>query len=388
MKSLAREYFCMKKIVRAFSVIIAPILFVCSLFAGCKGEKVDNVVDFNGIMRDINVKPEEAPAYEQYSRQAIAEYEEVAKRHTVDGDADTENEEVVKAASSAAAKLYAYACYNERTLDKYVYFSNQEGYTKISGGSADAIRQEYFLRVNESEKSCGYRYHYTLKKVQEVTGVLSGLKGTFESARLRVTDKTDLLYRFEGSDITIGEEHPKLGCNMLNCKWATGKDWGKPDVVMRKSEFIAPDKIEEDIVRNAGQDNITIRGNINILAENIVKNATIFKEDEGGCFVVMTVDTAVANKDEASLKMLGKANGSDNCEWVDEGEDSGLVIIFRLWGNGLFRFYNVKEKWSGKISGFNGTADSATAYYYSYSDYDCDMTKNLETLEKAKELKG
>lgn len=380
----------MKKIVRAFSVIIAPIIFVCSLFAGCKGKEVDNVVDFNGIMRDVNVKPEEAPAYEQYSKKAIADYEEVAKLHTVDGEVDTENEEVVKAASAAAAKLYAYACYNERTLDKYAYFSNQEGETDCGGsGSAKAIKQEYYLRVNESEKTCGYRYHYTLKKATESSGMVANFKGSFESARMRVTDKTDLLYRFEGKgEISIGDEHSTLGCKMLTCDWETGKDWGKPDIVMKKSEFVAPDKIEEDIVSHAGEDNITIRGNVNILAENIVKNATIFKEDEGGYFIIMTVDTAVANKDEASLKMLRKANSSDNCEWVDDGDDSGLTIIFRLWDNGLFRFYNVKERWRGSIVIFTGTADSATAYYYSYSDRDCDMTANLETLEKAKELKG
>lgn len=379
----------MKKIVRVFSVIIAPILFVCALFAGCKGREVENVVDFNGIMRDINVKPEEAPAYEQYSKQAIADYEEVAKRHTVDGVVDTESKEVVKAASAAAAKLYAYACYNERTLSKYVYFSHQKGDTDLGGsGSATAIRQEYYLRVNESDKTCGYRYHYTLKKVSESTGLVAGFKSFFESARLRVTDKTDLLYRFEGDDITIGDEHPTLGCEMLNCNWKTGKDWGKPEVVMKKSEFIPPENIEQDIVSNAGEENITIRGNINILAENIVKNATIVKEDEGGYFIIMTVDTAVANRDDASLKMLRKANGSDNCEWVDDGDDSGLMIVFRLWDNGLFRFYNVKERWSGKIQTFNGTADSLTTYYYSYSDRDCDMTKNLEALEKAKELKG
>ena len=377
----------MKKIVRAFSVIIAPILFVCSLFAGCKGKEVDNVVDFNGIMRDIDVKPEEAPAYEQYSRQAYAEYEEVANKHIVNGDVDIENEEVIKAASATAAKLYAYACYNERTLNRYVYFSNQEGETK-AGGSASIITQEYYLRVNENENSCGYRYHYTLKKVMEASGGLIGLKGLFESARMRVTDQTDLLYRFEGSNMVLGEVHPTLGCKMITCNWETGKDWGKHDIQMKKGEFIAPENIEQDIVAHAGEDNITIRGNINILAENIIKNATVFKEDEGGYFVFMNIDTSVANRDEASLKMLRKANDSGNCEWVDDGDDSGLVIIFRLWENGLFRFYNVQERWTGKVQGISGTADATKKYYYSYSDYDCDMTKNLETLEKAKELKG
>ena len=379
----------MKKIVKVLSVIVAYIVLGCTFIAGCKGKEVDDVVDTEGMMRDIDEKPTERPAYEEYSVRAIAEYTAVADRHTVDGEVDTENEEVIRAANIASAKLYAYACYNERTLDKYVYFSNQEGETDLGGsGAATALRQEYYLRVNETEQTCGYRYHYTLKKVKQASGLVAGFKGLFESARLRFTDKTNLLYRFEGDNITIGGEHGTLGCDLLQCDWATGKDWGKPDIEMKKSAFIEPDKIEEDIIASAGEDNITIRGNINILAENIVKHSVITKEDEGGYFIIMTIDTAVANGDEASLKMLRKGNSSDNCRWEDSGDEPGLIIIFRLWENGLFRFYNIKERWSGKINGFSGTADSLTSYHYSYSDRDCDMTKNLEMLEKAKELKG
>ena len=72
----------------------------------------------------------------------------------------------------------------------------------------------------------------------------------------------------------------------------------------------------------------------------------------------------------------------------DSGDEPGLIIIFRLWENGLFRFYNIKERWSGKINGFSGTADSLTSYHYSYSDRDCDMSKYLEMLEEAKKNKG
>ena len=378
----------MKQILKVLSVLVAPIVFVCTCLAGCK---TDVEIDNGEIMRDINVQPEQKPAYEEYSRQAVAEYKAVAERHkTADGEVDNEDPEVVRAASVAAAKLYAYACYNERTLDKYAFFSHQEGDTDLgSNGSAKALKQEYYLRVNESENTCGYRYHYTIKKVKESSGIVGTFKGLFESARLRFTDKTDLLYRFEGDNIRISDEYDEtLSCNLLECDWATGKDWGKPDIVMKKSEFIPPEKIEEDIVNTAGEDNVTIRGNINILAENIVASANIVEEDEGGYFIIMTLNTEVANSDEASLKMLRRANSSDNCQWVGTEEDPGVIVVFRLWENGLFRFYNFKERWSGKINGFGGVADSLTTYYYSYSDRDCDMAKNLEMLEKAKEQKG
>lgn len=378
----------MRKVLRVLSVLIAPLISICAFLSGCKGDPVD--IDNGEIMQDINVPPVQQAAYEEYSKQAVADYNAVADKHRdADGEVDTEDPEVIKAANEAAAKLYAYACYNERTLDKYAFFSNQEGDTDLgSSGSAKAIRQEYYLRVNESDDTCGYRYHYTIKKVKESSGIVGTFKGLFESARLRFTDETNLLYRFEGDDIEIGEENENLNCNMLTCNWSTGKDWGKADVEMKKSAFIPPEEIERDIIDNAGEDNVTIRGNINILAEGMVKSANIIEEDDGGYFIIMTLDTSVANSDEASLKMLRRANSSDDCKWVDDGDDSGLAIVLRLWQNGMFRFYNFKERWSGKISGFSGVADSLTTYYYSYSDRDCDMTKNLEMLEKAKNEKG
>lgn len=376
----------MKKIIRVLSLVIAPLVCICTFLAGCKscGKKVE-AAEMTGIMKDINTPPSQKAAYEQYTRQAINEYKAVAEKHTVNGEVDEENEEVVKTAAETAAKLFAYACYNERTLDKYVYFSNQVGKTDLGiSGSATALRQEYYLRVNEGADTCGYRYHYTIKKVQESSGAVAGFKSLFENARMRFTDETNLLYRFEGDKIKVGEPHERLDCELLTCEWKTGEDWAKPDAEMKKSEYLEPADIRADIEEHAGEDNITIRGNINILADGIVKKAFISDDEEGGVFVMMYIDTEVANRDEASLKMLRKSNSSNDCKWV--GEDGfGLMIVFNVWDCGLFKSFFVSENWSGKISGFSGEADSVTSTYYSYSDRDCDMTENLEMLARANE---
>lgn len=379
----------MRKIIKVFSALLVPLVFIGAFLSGCKKQQVE--IDNSGVMQDIDVPPEQEAAYAQYTKKALEEYEAVADAHRKDGSADLENEEVIKAANAAAAKLYAYACYNERTLDKYAFFSDQKGETDLGTmGAATARRQEYYLRVNEGEDTCGYRFHYTIKKVVEASGGVAAAKGLFESARIRLTDKTNLLYRFEGKNIREGqEEHEKLSCNFLECDWETGSDWGKPDIEMKKSAFIAPEDIEADITENAGEDNITIRGNINILAENIIKSSFIIDDGEGGYLIRMTIDTEVANADEASMKMLRKANDSKNCEWkAVDADDTGLTIIFRIWKNGLFRFYSINERWSGNINMFSGTAVSLTTYTYSYSDRDCDMTANLEMLENAKAQRG
>lgn len=387
----------MKKLFKILSLVLAPALVFTGVLVGCGGKKVDPVVKTEGLLADKDVEPTATAVYEEDSAQALEDYYSVAERHLVDGEVDTDNEEVISAACTAAAKLYAYACYNERYLDKYVYFGDQTGTTDLgSSGAATAERQEYYLRVNETDETCGYRYHYTIKKVLESSGMVKTFKSSFESARLRFTDKTSLLYRFEGDNITLGDYDDNLGCDLLACDWATGDDWGKEDVQMIKGDYIAPEDIEADIVANADAANYTIRGNINILAENMVKYASISEDDEGGVNVLMTIDTDVANGDEASLTMLRNANGSSNCVWQGEydedaegfGEDTGLRIVFRLWGNGLFRSYVIIERWTGKIVVFTGTAESQTTVYYSYSDYDCDMTDYLTMLESAKAAVG
>lgn len=377
--------------VKGISALAASAFISICFFVGC-AESVN--VQHGDIMLDNDVAPTQTAAYEQFSKEAIENYFKVAEQHLdKDGDIDIENAEVEASARAAAAKLFAYACYNERYLDQYVFFSTQEGDTDISAGSATAIKQEYYLRINETDKTCGYRYHYTIKYVSRIEGTISMFRDSFESARTRITDETDVLYRLEGSNIRVGAKSDIFGVEILECDWETGKDWGVHDVQMLKGEYIEPDKIEEDIVKVAGEENITMRANINILADDIVKSAVIIKdesEENGleGYIVFMSVDTDVANRDEASLKMLRKGTGSDNCSWVGDEENSGLSIVFRLWENGLFRMYSVSEKWGGTISGFKGTADSSTQYYYSYSDRDCDMSKYLEMLDEAKQAKG
>ena len=171
-----------------------------------------------------------------------------------------------------------------------------------------------------------------------------------------MTDKTDLLYRFEGNSMKYGDEHEGMNCSILTCDWRTGEDWGVHDLQIVKAPYLATlDEIKADIQSGADNSNRSIRGNINILADNIVKFASITVDEDDGCInVLMTIDTEVANADEASVKMLTAANGtSGDCHWESNpetagefgiGEDTGLRIIYRLWPNGLFRMYNIIRK--------------------------------------------
>lgn len=410
------SFLYMKKIVKIFSLIIAPLVFIATFISGCKkGKTVD--VDNGKIMQDIDVPPTQTPAYEQYSRQAIAEYKAVAAKHTDgDGEVDTENEEVIAAACSAAAKLYAYACYNERMLDRYVWFNNQTAGTDLGMGNyANIVKQDYYLRVNKNERHCGYNYTYTTKWAKEYAGAVGAFRSTFEDARMSVITDTDKVYKFKGETdkLHFGASNETLGCDIIETEWKTQNDtWGAEGVnkdIMVKGEFIHPDDIEADIIKQADEYStdkhandyapdrpwtVTIHGNINILAENIVKYAMIVEDPETGRYLIMmNIDTEVANRDEASLKMLRRTNEpSNDCMWksgdngpddVYLGEDTGLKIIFSIWDNGLFYHYTVSERWSGTIVIFDGTAESSLSVNYSYSERDCDMTAYLKQLEAA-----
>lgn len=393
----------MKAISKIFSIIIAPFVFAASVLTGCffqnkpvvptpePGEEAD-------IMRDINVAPTVTPAYAEAFGQAFSAYKQVADAHKDEyGEVDWNDAEVSSAARTAAAKMFAYARYNLYYLDKFVYFADQEGSTDLGPvtGTAAATKQEYYIRVNENPNSCGYRYHYTIKSVdrQKSTGLVAGMAGLFESGRIRITDQTDRLYRFECEDMKAITTHYNsvLKVNVMSCPWVKGKDWNKPDLKIVKRDPIAAEDILKDIEENAGANDVSMPGNVNILAENVLQAAKIMENDDG-YILIMNVDTAVANKDAASLRMLRNANDSNDCVWqkgeksADDtllDEDTGLKIVCALWKNGLVRQIAIDERWTGTIKAFNGSAKSYTCTYYSYSDRDCDMTVPLKMIAAA-----
>lgn len=391
------------KIVTAFA---APFVFAAGVLSGCFLNKPPAVTPpdpdgESGIMRDVNVAPTVTPVYSEAIEKVYSDYKKIADAHAdADGDVDFENEEVAAAACKAAAEMFAYSRYNLYYLDKFVFFSEHEGSTDLGAvtGAAKAIKQEYFIRVNENPLSCGYRYHYTIKKVSECTGMLATIgAGLFESGRVRITDKTDLLYRFECNDMkaVTTNYNEVLGCEVMACPWVKGKDWAKPDLKILKREPIAVEDVKKDIEENAGYNDVSMPGNVNILADGILQAARIM-EDTDGYILIMNIDTDVANGEEASLRMLRNANDSEDCVWhkgesnEDDtllDEDTGLKIVCRMWKNGLMRQCTVSERWAGKISMFSGSADSVCYTYYSYSDRDCDMTEALNMIKAVEEAK-
>ena len=294
--------------------------------------------------------------------------------------------------AEVAARLFAYACYNEEYVDRYVYFSSQTGETSISAGSSTVTKQDYKLIIHGDEQDPGYKYHYTIKNVDKISGPIGMFESLFEGGtRLRFVEDGKL-YGFNGKNQRYVEDE-SLVDPVLTCDWEIDPSrWGTDDSLQlrREGDKLTLDGIAQDIVSLAqatadGDAEPVVHCNINILAEGIVKSASIASTEYGGNTVytiTMDIDTEVANADTASMQMLRSANGSSDCEWVSEEDGGGLKIIFQIWDNGLFKLYGLNETWNGSTYGFNGTASSNLSVRYSYSGRDTDLTEKQKMLDE------
>lgn len=374
------------KIAKILAFLALPAAVLSAAACGDGGQSIGANKSY--YLQDDGVFPAVAAPYEQESKAAIARWQNASSA------------DKAQVAKTVAAELYAYACYNEEYVDRYVYFSSQTGSTSIAGGTGSVTNQNYklIINANEAANQPGYKYHYTIKHVENATGMLATFKDQFEDAKLRFVEDTNKLYRFKGDNIRY-ETDAATGADteMLTCDWKTGDDWGTddPPIVKREGTKLTLEQIEQDIIAIADDiDNseAVIHGNINILADNIVKNATITEGTLGGHTVyeiVMQIDSAVANADDASQKMLKHANmNAGRCEWGADENGVGPVITFQIWENGLMKYYKMEEKWEGTVMlVFSGSADTQNEVWYSYSATDTDMTEKLEMLEEAKAAK-
>lgn len=372
------------KILKICALCAVP--FVVATASACGGTQIGENKSY--YLQDDGLYPAVAAPYEEESRAAISRWESASA---------SERDDVAK---EVAAELYAYACYNEEYIDKYVYFSSQTGSTSLAGGSGSVTNQNYKLIINADEASgqVGYKYHYTIKHVENATGSINTFRNQYENARLRFVAETNKLYRFEGDNIRYETDESGAATDMLTCDWTTGDDWGTedPPIVKREGEKLSLEGIEQDII-SISEDLDTyeavIHGNINILADNIVKNATITEGRANGHTVfevVMEINSVVANADEASQSMLKHANmDASRCDWDADENGVGPIITFQIWDNGLMKYYKIDESWNGTVMIlFSGSADTETEVWYSYSDRDTDMEDKLAMLEDAKTARG
>ena len=366
-----------KKITFSIAVaIMAIILAMMLVLTACEPVFADPPMADQTYMTGHGTKP----GFEGYYS---AQVTEVLESTTLDDE-------------TKAAYLWALASYNYGQADQFAMFQNKVGNTTLDGNIGTLAYQQYYKEKRHDGDYKGEKYHYTIKHVYDST-FSSMVEGLLESARMRFVANTgDLqgLYRFElngdGKEVTTFTGNKLLGEELLDTVWQVGDDFGGNGEEIWKrtlsgaennksvNEVIAA--IKNDI-QNCNIEDRLIQGNINTLADRVVSDASIEKATDGDYYVItMSFDLDKLNADKRSIEFLNNDNSAKNMKW-DE-----LSVSFEIWATGLFKSYTIDEKWTGEVGKaiiwFEGSATSSNHVYFSYTDEDCSMDKELAYLEE------
>ena len=366
-----------KKITFSIAVAIMAIILATTLvLTACEPVFADPPMADQTYMIGHDTKP----GFEGYYS---AQVTEVLESTTLDDE-------------TKAAYLWALASYNYGQADQFAMFQNKVGNTTLDGNTGTLAYQQYYKEKRHDGDYKGEKYHYTIKHVYDST-FSSIVEGLLESARMRFvanTGELQGLYRFElngdGKEVTTFTGNKLLGEELLDTVWQVGDDFGGNGEEIWKrtlsgaennksvNEVIAA--IKNDI-QNCNIDDRLIQGNINTLADRVVSDASIEKATDGDYHVItMSFDLDKLNADKRSIEFLNNDNSAKNMKW-DE-----LSVSFEIWSTGLFKSYTIDEKWTGEVGKaliwFEGSATSSNHVYFSYTDEDCSMDKELAYLKE------
>ena len=356
--------------------IMAIILAATLVLTACEPVFADPPMADQTYMTGHDTKPE----FEGYYS---AQVTEVLESTTLDD-------------ATKAAYLWALASYNYGQADQFAMFQNKVGNTTLDGNTGTLAYQQYYKEKRHDGDYKGEKYHYTIKHVYDST-FSSFVEGLLESARMRFVANTgDLqgLYRFElngdGKEVTTFTGNKLLGEELLDTVWQVGDDFGgNGEEIWKKTLSGAENNksvnevisaIKNDI-QNCNIEDRLIQGNINTLADGVVSDASVEKATDGDYYVItMSFDLDKLNADKRSIEFLNNDNSAKNMKW-DE-----LSVSFEIWSTGLFKSYTIDEKWTGEVGKaivwFEGSATSSNHVYFSYTDEDCSMDKELAYLEE------
>lgn len=295
--------------------------------------------------------------------------------------------------ATKAAYLWALASYNWGQTSQYAMFQNKVGDTVLNGDKGTMAYQQYHKEKRADGDYKGEKYHYTIKHIynSSFSGLVGSIiEGSLESARLRFvanTGELSGLYRFElsgdGKEVTTFTGTQLLGEDLLTTQWKKGKDFGGNGEEIHKSGIVAENgkSLDEVIaaikndIQTCEVDDRLIQGNINTLADGVVSRAKIEKATDGDYYkITMMFNLEKLNADERSIEFLKSDNSASEIVW------ERISISFELWSCGLFKSYTVDEAWNGRVMSFSGMAQAVNNVYFSYSDADCSMDKELEYL--------
>lgn len=328
-----------------FIAVVLVIGLVSFCFAGCVDHiEGDLPEDIPNLLQDTDVCPDDVldtssliSAKEIYENSALSDVEKAMQMMSA-----TEQNEM------------------STSLARFNYFQYKIGTSTIGDKSGTLIYQR-LRKQNQQDKD-----DMTLKlPINHNFGSFETSFVTSAMIRLLTDNK---IYRISGkTDNLVYNEETGLLSMASNDGWSKGKNFGDEEFVSSSQN------LEETKKTVAFWD-----------TEGIIKADTLkieVKQNESGktyYSLSFEVDVDVANADQRTTDKLNQDNGGKNMT-VNK-----LVVKAQIWECGLMRYYETEETWSGEIGAafiyYNGSADSTSYTFYSYTEKDNDMSASKAIL--------
>ena len=334
----------MKKLIPIIAIVLV-IGLTAACFAGC-AEKIEGDLpeDIPNLLNDTDVCPDTVLDVSGL----------ISAKSIYENSSLTDAQKIMQMMSATEQNEMS------TSLARFNYFQYKIGTTKLDNQEGTLIYQR-LRKQNQQEKD-----DTTLKL--PINHNFGNLEVTFvQSAMIRLlTDNK--IYRISGDnkDMTYDEETGLI--SMKNDDgWSKGKNFGDSESVASSQNLEETKKTvafwdKDGIIK---EDSISIEKKTN--EDGYVYYSLSFE-----------VDVDVANSDSRTIDKLCEDNGGTDMK-VNK-----LVVKAQIWECGLMRYYETSENWSGKIGNiiinYEGSADSTSYTFYSYTEKDNDMSASKAIL--------
>lgn len=256
--------------------------------------------------------------------------------------------------------------YNESFVNRYTYFNYTKGTTKIEDKSGTLIYQRLRKQNSDSKDDT------TLKL--PVNHNFGATEVAFvRSAALRYNPAGNTYYRMQADGDKIKYDEKSGLLSVDNADWKKHSQFGSSGTISPGIHNL------EDAKKTCA--NWNCEGIVAADSAKIEKKTT----DNGDVYYELTfeIDKDVANADETTISRLEQDNSGVNMSV------NYIKATVQVWECGLLKYYTTDESWNGKIGkGLNetiglwyeGSAQSVSNVFYSYSERDNDMS-NSESIK-------
>lgn len=334
----------MKKLITALTVVMMICMIGCLAIACDDGEY--NVTEAEGVpnvLQDYKVAPEAS----------VAESVHTAILPIINDDTLSTAEKIQQIMNAAE--------YNESFVNRYTYFNYTKGTTTIKDKSGTLIYQR-LRKQNSNSKD-----DMTLKL--PVNHNFGSAEVMFvRSAALRYNPPGNTYYRMQADGECIKYDEKTGLLSVDNADWKKHSQFGSSGTISPGEHNL------EDAKKTCA--NWNCEGIVVADSAKIEKKTT----DNGDVYYELTfeIDKDVANADETTISRLEQDNSGKNMSV------NYIKAKVQVWECGLLKYYTTDESWNGKIGAaiiwYEGSAQSVSNVFYSYSERDNDMS-NSESIK-------